>query len=108
MEVLVSESIDSTAGGEEFWRNHVLTAQNFQGSDAEYCRRNEVNASTFYSYKAKLGVIKPIKRRNRGFMKVEREIISGMETPKKVSSDTRGFPDAKWAASFVTALWEKK
>ncbi len=39
----------------EYWKSHVLKVQSFSGSDQAYCRQNELNPSTFASYKKRMG-----------------------------------------------------
>ena len=37
------------------WRAHVMYAEDFRGSNAEYCRRNRIDHAVFRTYKKKFG-----------------------------------------------------
>ena len=96
---------------EETWKSHFLYAQNFSGSDSEYCRRNGLNERTFKKLKIKYGFTKPRRRREKLFVQLQnsathRESIFS-ERPQAASSVNRTLPDAKWVASFVVALLDE-
>jgi len=71
----------------QVYREHVLKAQDFLGSDREYCRLNGLNAPIFYSYKSKMGLSR------KAFVRIKQ---SG---PDAVESSWA--PDAKWTAEFL-------
>lgn len=98
--------------GEPFWRQHVLTAQSFRGTDVEYCRRNGLSPTTFSAYKVKLGFSKHKKREAPpAFVKVEpKTAVSGsvLQSAQAAPKNSRALPDAKWTAEFVSALFGQK
>lgn len=85
---------------DDVWRKHIHYAQNFLGSDSEYCRRNDLNPSTFKAYKLKFGFTKKIKRPYNKFVKIEQDFKAAPHSIK--------LPDAKWVASFVLALMNER
>lgn len=91
-----TESNSATNQGREFWRAHVMAAQDFIGTDAEYCKRNGLNDKTFWAHKSKYGFTKPAKGRPKKFVKVETEPVRA--TPQSRS------PDPKWLGEFVAIL----
>jgi len=80
----MSDQVKSKA---EVYREHVLVAQNFKGSDREYCRRNGLEAGSFYNYKSEMRLTKKPQKK---FVQV---------TPKIENSST--LPDAKWTVEFL-------
>ena len=98
---VVTEQVD------DFWRTHVITAQDFLGTDSEYCRRNEINHKTFHAYKKKYGYTKPMKaRRVEKFvnMKLKPEPMQTTKPVTQAIASEKVLPDAKWVAEFVSAL----
>lgn len=103
---VANEQPTETIGdGDEIWKSHVAYAQNFMGTDAEYCRRNKLKLRQFKFYKQKFGVIQPRKRRTRAFVKVEREEAPAQrEFEKSVRPHGGSLPDPRWMAEFVASL----
>ena len=64
----MSEKESSQQKDKSFWLDHLKKAQDFQGSDLEYCRLNNLKASTFSNNKKKFGFCKKIQ-----FKKIEIE-----------------------------------
>lgn len=92
--------------GEEMWKAHVTYAENFMGSNAEYCRRNGLSPKVFRSYKKKFGRAKARAPRLKAFVKVEGESPAS-EAPRTAAprgSSGPPLPDARWTAEFVAAL----
>jgi hypothetical protein len=91
---------------EDFWRTHLLKAQEFSGSDKEYCRVHGLTKGTFYAYKKRLGFTKALRASQRrsktAFIKIEpapevhQEHVQGIEL--------RTLPDPRWVAALVVAL----
>jgi len=107
----VSESIENSVQGEPFWKEHVLTAEKFMGTDQEYCRRNGLNPVTFSSYKVKLGFSKRPRPRVKAFVKVEPKaaaVMTGTLGGQVTSQKARVLPDAKWTAELISALMSQK
>ncbi len=90
---------------EEKWKAHILAAQSFAGTYAEYCRRNELHRSRFYFFKKKFGADKVRTKSTKQFVKVERLAPLAEQEPKQTKrSPPRIFPDPAWVAEFVKAL----
>lgn len=108
------------SGDEEFWKAHVLTAQNFSGSDELYCKRNRLSLSAFNEHKRKLGLTKryqrkqvstaPSKKEPKAFVKLEckaepaKPSLVNPSPQARVRTSASGLPDPKWMAEFVTEL----
>jgi hypothetical protein len=95
-EVVVNE------GGEEFWREHVLRAQNFRGTDSAYCRSQGIDRKQFSYYKRMLGYGKP-RRQPKVFVEVKPK-IEGIEKNLVRVEPKKLLPDAKWLAEFAGHL----
>jgi len=80
----MSDQVKSKA---ELYREHVLQAQVFKGSDREYCRRNGLDVASFYTYKSEMGLTRKQKKK---FVQVA-----------ATKDETRWLPDAKWTADFL-------
>jgi hypothetical protein len=92
---------------ENFWKAHVLGAQEFDGSEPEYCDQNGLNFSRFRKYKRKFGMTAPRGRPRKAFVRVETSPEPALEkhtTRSTRSREFRGLPDPRWMAEFVTAL----
>lgn len=100
----MSEAQVSANETDQFWKDHVLTAQQFMGTDQEYCRRNELNAGTFSAYKVKLGFTKPRKVRGKAFVKVEPKRDEAPRPPKVPAPRSPALPDPRWTAELIRAL----
>jgi hypothetical protein len=112
------EEVNTTIGNAEInsgsdvdekqWLAHVKYAQDFLGSDAEYCRCNKLDQSTFKRYKKRFGFSRPYRQRSQAFVKVERrqEPESTVESPIIGINSNRSprLPDAGWTAEFIAAL----
>jgi hypothetical protein len=90
--------------GSEFWKTHVLRAQEFSGSEQDYCDRNNLTKSTFARYKNQMGLSRSKKVAESAFVKVE--------APEKAKPEKRPeavkLPEAMWLAKFLQALMEKQ
>ena len=111
MEVVMNKLVEGTQGeieDTESWKGHVLTAQNFLGSDQEYCRRNRLNPSTFAGHKKRMGLTRGEKRkRERKFVRLELpEADSGAPAEARVSVQKKALPlpDPKWLAELIQGL----
>ena len=111
----MSDQLDSSIQGEPFWKAHILTAQNFMGTNVEYCRRNGLNTATFSAYKVKLGLSKSKKQpRPSAFVQIAPKTAAsnGPASPALVAKGSplqpSTVPDAKWAAQFVAALFGQR
>lgn len=87
--------------GSEFWESHVLKAQEFEGSEQDYCRLHKLSRSTFSGYKKKMGLVKPEKVKRRAFVK-----LITKDVPQSKSKETWNcrLPDAGWVAELILAL----
>jgi len=83
----------------EKWREHVLAAQKFEGSNFEYCKIHNLKHSTFGGYKKKLGFTPGRQRRKNEFIQVT-PVLS--EKNVKINSD---FTDPAWLAEFLKKLF---
>jgi hypothetical protein len=93
----------------QFWKEHVLRAQKFSGSDLEYCRQNNLKPTSFSGYKKRMGLSKPrrtrksIKSTKSGFSKI---IFSENHVPDQSLKPLRkSLPDPKWTAEIINYLY---
>lgn len=95
---VAAETADET---EEKWKAHLAVAQDFLGSDAEYCRRNRLDPIVFRAYKKKYRRAERRASRAPAFVKVEREesASAAPRAPRAVA-----LPDPRWTAEFIAAL----
>ena len=98
------ESVNYKNKNQEAWNEHVLKAQQFGGSNSEYCRVNNLSLSTFFSHKSRLGLSKLTKasRARTAFVKVEPRFSA--DPGEDAEPKMRNLPDPKWVAKFVLAL----
>ena len=80
------------------WEEHMLKAENFNGSNMRYCQENGISKSQFGYWKKRLKEIKEkssvvIGQKSSSFVPVKIQPIS---VPKAV-----GLPEAKWVAEFL-------
>lgn len=88
------------------WKAHIRASQKFRGSDAEYCRQQGVNPSTFHTYKRKLGLTKgtPKSRASQhSFVRIEPKAERGSEQDQ---GQTTEWPDPQWVAKFLKELFK--
>ncbi len=107
MEAKTSEIGEKAATSEErSWKAHVSGAAEFTGSNAEYCRRNNLDHRVFRVYKKKFGIVKSrVAEPSTVFVKVE-------PTPATAAAvreiRMRELPDPEWTAKFIAALMEAR
>lgn len=89
----------------EFWKDHILKAKEFSGSDIEYCLANGLSKGIFYIYKKRLGFTRPPKSERSTFVRVA-PAPERSEKPPKVEESR--LPDPKWLAQFLVALLGKR
>ena len=91
---------------EATWRAHIEAAQEFSGSDQEYCRANQLGFSQFRKRKRKYGMSAVRGRPRKAFVRVEAAVEpeEEKETMRLYRPRERALPDPKWMAEFVTAL----
>lgn len=90
------------------WEEHMLKAQNFNGSNMAYCQEVGLSKSQFGYWKIRLKELRAktqeasrtLEQESSAFIPVE---IRSMPTPKKVS-----LPDAKWMAEFLVHFINSK
>lgn len=85
----------------EFWSQHVEQAENFDGTNEEYCRSNNIAHQTFYRWRLKLKkmrlpVIVKEKKSLKSFVPVHVESIAITEKAT--------LPDPKWVAELIHHL----
>ena len=88
--------------GPEFWKAHVLSAEKFSGTYAEYCESNGLSKSTFHANKRRLGFTRAYKPKRSAFVEVTPADGHFPEPPKK-RSESR-LPDPKWFAEVLMAM----
>jgi hypothetical protein len=91
------ETISDNVCGDDFWRSHLLKAQEFSGSNAQYCEANGLSLYGFQTNKKRLGFTRAKKRPN-AFLKIES--VQDTVTPPKLRSP-QPLPDPRWLAVFV-------
>ena len=79
---------------ESTWRAHVMYAEEFRGSNADYYRRNRIDHAVFRTYKKKFGATRSREAEAIAFVKVEggTQVLPTLRTPKSQ------LPDARWTA----------
>lgn len=83
------------------WRAHVMYAEEFRGSNAEYCRRNRIDHAVFRTYKKKFGATRTREAEPKAFAKFE----GGTQVQLRSSRALRSpLPDPRWTAEFIAAL----
>lgn len=95
----MSEEIPILPNSEEFWRTHVEAAEDFEGSDLEYCRLHNLKSSTFGGHKRKFGFVKnprPKRKASSVFKKIE--VKKAMLVAPKKTLDRKS---PEWAARFL-------
>ena len=85
------------------WRAHVTYAEDFRGSNAEYCRRNRLDHRVFRSYKKKFGATKPRASEPKAFVQIQTESQPGSKA-EAVRPRINRLPDPRWTAEFIAAL----
>jgi hypothetical protein len=95
------DTIENNLHGDEFWRAHFLKAQEFSGSNTEYCNANGLSIYGFQTNKKRLGFTRS-KEKVRPFVKVA-TIPEKTATPTIAARPNR-LPDAKWLAEFVKTV----
>ena len=89
------------------WRSHVKAAEEYSGTDRNYCASRGLNVRQFKKYKSKFGLAVPRGRPRKAFVRVEtktepvpKEVLEKSPRPREF----RGLPDPHWMAEFVTSL----
>jgi len=87
----------------DIFREHLLKAKEFSGSERKYCEVNGLRSWEYYHYKKKLGLGRAKKK--RGFIKV-----NPVQTPRAVPEARNSFSgmDPKWLAEFLRAYHEAR
>lgn len=85
------------------WRAHVKYAEDFRGSNAEYCRRNRIDHRVFRSYKKKFGATKARAGDPKAFVKIQAESQGGPKV-ETFRPRNKSLPDPRWTAEFIVAL----
>ena len=86
------------------WEEHMLKAQNFNGSNMRYCQEVGISKSQFGYWKLRLKKLKArtseIPEKASNFIPIE---VRPLLSPKKVN-----LPDAKWVAEFLVHFLNSK
>ena len=90
-----------------FWKNHVLSAKDFKGTDREYCQRNDLSSSTLSNYKKLFGLTKGRKRNKSKFTQIQASVSIPSKPSTSFKNISRELPDPKWTAEFVMSLMGK-
>lgn len=116
------EEIKKPLRDESFWRAHILSAQQFAGSNFKYCRDHGLVSGQFYEHERKLGFAKKssIKIQQNVFVQVAPATLPAVSsaslpaqaaqdvarapTQIPLSSPTKNLPDARWLARFIQEL----
>ncbi len=91
--------------GNDFWKEHVIRAQSFAGSDYEYCKINELTKSTFATHKNRLGFTKKAQAQ-RAFIEVAPQIDHEQASRKNIPQ--RKSVDPQWLADLILALTSER
>jgi len=81
-----------------YWEEHILKAENFNGSNMRYCHENGISKSQFGYWKNRLREIKEestvvAEPKSSNFIPVK---VQPTQATKKAS-----LPEAKWVAEFL-------
>ena len=88
---------------EAAWRAHISGAQEFPGSNAEYCRRNGLDHLVFRAQKKKFGATKSRILEPKAFVKIES--LASTASPEPLARARKSnLPDPRWTAEFIAAL----
>ena len=79
----------------EYWTQHIRAAEDFKGTNKEYCRRVGIKYGNLSSYSKKLGFTKRAEPKKSNFTTVE---IAKPQTKKSAE-----LPEAEWLAKFLKA-----
>jgi hypothetical protein len=95
------DTVNMGRRGQEYWNGHVSRADEFDGSNAEYCRHNGLSLGTFYSHKKRLRQNEKVKIKDKenAFLKIE-PLTTNVQTEKSASF----LPDAKWLGELILVL----
>lgn len=91
------------------WKAHVLDAQSFKGTHAEYCQLHGLRLRDLQRYKKKFGATRPYqRRRSRAFVKVE-SAESPVIVRKQIERElSPSLPDPQWLADFIHAMMGRR
>jgi hypothetical protein len=89
-----------TGLGKVFWEEQIRKAKEFSGSGAEYCRRNNLNPTSFYHYKSRLKRNEP-----RGPKKFAQVMV---KAKKDLGRSKAPLPDPAWLAQFVQGVLKER
>ena len=81
----------------EFWREHILKADQYLEGKQAYCVANNLPESTFYKWRIKIfGKNKKVKS---PFLPVA---VSAPELRQQACPQKNNLPDARWVAEIIT------
>lgn len=102
--------VEETTSEELVWKAHVLDAQSFEGTLAEYCERNGLKPRQLRRYKKKFGATRTYRRKSaKAFVKIECKQAPQTEPESVVSERTPSeLPDPRWLADLILALASRK
>ncbi len=96
------ELSDNKLRDPEFWRAHILKAEESSGTYAGYCESNGLSKSTFHAHKKRLGFSRVSKSKRRAFVEVT-PICELSKEPSRARSESR-LPDPRWVAEVLMAM----
>ena len=80
---------------EEYWTQHIQAAENFKGTNKEYCRKAGIKYGNLSAYRKKLGFTKRTEAKKSNFATLE---VAKPRTEKSAS-----LPEPEWLARFLKA-----
>jgi hypothetical protein len=94
---------------EAAWQAHIARAAKFRGSNAEYCRRHDLDPKIFRSFKKKYAAASaPAAAAPKAFVQVERRPSDAAARAEARPATSAALPDARWIAEFLVALWNAR
>jgi len=108
METLFGNVAKRPTENDDTWRSRILQAQDFAGTDVEYCQHHGINLGHFKAYKKKLGLTRWRRRRTKAFARVVTNDIPHRLTRDIERPLLRTRPDPRWVAEFVSILLAQK
>ena len=94
------ENSDQRLKTKQYWQTKIREAENFSGSETEFCRQEGLNNTTFKNWKYRLS--KSSKRSRVG----RRMPVNSAFVPVKIQKPraVRSLPDAQWVAELIFYL----
>ena len=82
----------------DFWLNHIRAAEEFEGTNKEYCRVNGLNPRNFNAYRSRYGFA-----RKKTEVKIKSAGFSTVQVVDSSREEGLDLPDPRWLAEFLKA-----